>query len=59
MSDKLALSSALSVLMMASYVLFGAEGSADQAEVSAKLTIPAQIAAPSLPTAPVWLPIWR
>ncbi len=45
MSDRLAVSSALSVLLMASYVLFGGDalqlGNGQQAVVSAQISAPA------------------
>ena len=55
MSDKLAITSALSVLMMASYVLLG--GQARQVDIAAIAQPLPQIAAPSLlPPAAALLP---
>lgn len=58
MSDRLAVSAALSVLMMSAYVLFGAE--AVRAPLGPEgLSVPAQVQAPALPEPAALLPGYR
>ena len=52
MSDRLAVSASMSVLMMAIYVLFGADAARVQLDLDEALTPPASISAPGLPTEP-------
>lgn len=58
MSTKLALSSALSVLMMAAFAVFGGSSIGTDGQVAEASLIPARIEAPALPNLPS-LPILR
>ena len=52
MSDRLAVSASMSVLMMAIYVLFGADAARVPLELDEALTPPASMTVPGLPTEP-------
>lgn len=58
MSDRLAISAAFSVLMMAGYVLFGADA-ARMPIGPGSLSAPVSVSAPALPSASRILPSFR
>jgi hypothetical protein len=58
MSKKLALSSALSVLLMAGFALFGQDAAREGSLLSASSELTGRVAMPALPGAPL-LPLTR
>jgi hypothetical protein len=59
MSKQLAISAAFSVLMMASYVLFGAHAAREPLGSSGAVANPVEISAPDLPKPSTLLPFIR